>query len=204
MLRNATFSPFHGSRLENITSAEAGLVTMMDQAKSKTIKENPIGKALNGFLISFNLICEGRNISYSPDALVQLGQEDVQDLASSLLSALQILPVTRLLPSKTNRGALRSDLLRLISAVASDNFDFDRIRPLLNAVLANSPDDEIWDQVYNTVTESTPPPRPIASSLQQTPWLHNTSSFANSSEYRKYMDDVLKEELGPIVQGRLR
>ncbi|KAK3938276.1 hypothetical protein QBC46DRAFT_239378, partial [Diplogelasinospora grovesii] len=64
-------------------------------------------------------------------------------------------------------------------SVPSDNFDFDRIKPLLNAVLAESPDDAlIWDQVYNAVTEATPPPRPIASSLQQTPWLRNTSSFA--------------------------
>jgi Fungal protein kinase len=71
----------------------------------------------------------------------------------------------------------------------------------LNAVLTDKPDNEIWDQVYIAVTESTPPPRPIASSLQQTPWVRNTSSFANSSEYRKYVDAVLKEELGPMYVG---
>lgn len=49
--------------------------------------------------------------------------------------------------------------------------------------------------------ESTPPPRLIASSLQQTPWHHNTSSFANSSEYRQDVDRVLKEELGPLYVG---
>ena len=35
----------------------------------------------------------------------------------------------------------------------------------------------------------------------QTPWLHNTNSFANSSEHRKYVDVVLKEELGPMYVG---
>ncbi|OAA54288.1 Protein kinase-like domain protein [Niveomyces insectorum RCEF 264] len=60
---------------------------------------------------------------------------------------------------------------------------------------------EIWDQVDNAVTESTPPPRPKASSLEQTPWLRNTSSFVNSSEHRKYVDGVLKEELGPMYVG---
>jgi hypothetical protein len=40
-----------------------------------------------------------------------------------------------------------------------------------------------------------PPPRPL-SSFPQIPWLYNTSSFANSFEHRKYVDDVLKEELG--------
>ncbi|RYP14111.1 hypothetical protein DL767_010419 [Monosporascus sp. MG133] len=99
-------------------------------------------------------------------------------------------------------GTLRSDLLRLNSAVDSDDFDFDRIKPLLNAIFADKPDEKIWDAVYDAVAESTPPPRPIASSLQQTPWLRNTSSFANSSEYRKYVDDVLKEELGSILERK--
>ena len=47
---------------------------------------------------------------------------------------------------------------------------------------------------------TTTPPRPALSS-QQTPWLRNTSSFVNSSEYRKYVDNVLKEELGLIYVG---
>jgi len=51
-----------------------------------------------------------------------------------------------------------------------DDFDLDRIKPLLKAALADDSDDAlIWDRVYDPVTESTPPPRPIASSLQQTP-----------------------------------
>ncbi len=99
-----------------------------------------------------------------------------------------------LLLSKTGRGTLQSDLLRLISAIASDDFDFDRIKPLFTAVLADQSDHGIWDYVYHAVTESTPP-------LQQTLWLRNTSSFANSSEHRKYVDVVLKEEIGPIYVG---
>ncbi|KAF1951398.1 hypothetical protein CC80DRAFT_424775, partial [Byssothecium circinans] len=31
-----------------------------------------------------------------------------------------------------------------------------------------------------------------------TPWLRNISSFTNLTKYRKYIDDVLKEELGPM------
>ncbi|RMI96310.1 hypothetical protein CDV36_016325, partial [Fusarium kuroshium] len=169
---------------------------MRNESQSKVIEDNPIGNGLDAFRASFNSICEGASISSTPEVLEQLEQEDVQDLASSLLSALQILSTTRLLPSKAGRGTLRSDLLKLISAAASDNFDFDRVKPLLKSALASEPDALIWDQVYDAVTESTPPPRPIASSLQQTPWLRNTSSFANSSEHRKYVDDVLKEELG--------
>ncbi|KAM5350178.1 hypothetical protein ACJ41O_006683 [Fusarium nematophilum] len=173
---------------------------MADQAQ--IIKDNHIGKGLDAFRASFHSICEGASLSCTPDALEQLEQEDVQDLASSLLSALQILPATRLLPSKTGRGTLRSDLLRLVSTAASTDFDSDRVKPLLKSALADEPVDAlIWDQVYNAITESTPPPRQVASSIQQTPWLRNTSSFANSSEHRKYVDDVLKEELGPMYVG---
>ncbi|KAF6825529.1 serine threonine-protein kinase sgk2 [Colletotrichum plurivorum] len=77
--------------------------------------------------------------------------------------------------------------------------------PLQPQALADDPDDElIWCQVSNLLIEATPPPRTIVSSLQQTPWLHNTSSFANSSEHRKYVDGILKEELGTTVQAVLR
>jgi hypothetical protein len=52
--------------------------------------------------------------------------------------------------------------------------------------------------VYNAVTESIPPPRPIAFSLEQTLWPCNMSSFANSSTHHKHVDDVLKEELSTM------
>ncbi|EXK78558.1 hypothetical protein FOQG_16775 [Fusarium oxysporum f. sp. raphani 54005] len=175
---------------------------MADQPRSRVIKENPIGKGLNAFRASFNSICEAESTLCPPDALDQLDQEDIQNLVLDLLSALRSLTAVRLLRSKTGHGTLRSDLLRLISAAASDDFDYDRVKPLLKAALADDPNDYIiWDQVYNAVTEPTPPPRPTTSSFQQTPWLRNTSSFANSSEHRKYVDDVLKEELGPMYVG---
>ncbi|RSL79330.1 hypothetical protein CEP52_017537, partial [Fusarium oligoseptatum] len=136
---------------------------MGDQPQSKIIEDNPIGNGLDTFRGYFSSICEGARVSCTPDALEQLEQEDVQDLTSSLLSALQILPTTRLLPSKTGRGTLRSDLLKLISTAASADFDPDRVKSLLKSALVDEPDDAlIWDQLYNAVTESTPPPRPTA------------------------------------------
>ena len=70
------------------------------------------------------------------------------------------------------------------------------------SALADDQDDTlIWDQVYLAVAESTPPPRPIASSHQDTPWSLSTSSFVNSSEYRQDVDGVLKLELGPLYVG---
>ncbi|RVD83929.1 uncharacterized protein DFL_005701 [Arthrobotrys flagrans] len=96
---------------------------------------------------------------------------------------------------------LLGDLGRLISTVNSGDFDPGRIQPLLNAALSDSSDDTlIWDQVYNAVTESTPP-RSIPASTSQTPWVHKTSSIVNTSEHHKNIDALLKEELGPIYVG---
>ncbi|KFY03930.1 hypothetical protein V490_00046 [Pseudogymnoascus sp. VKM F-3557] len=86
------------------------------------------------------------------------------------------------------------DLSRLNSAVNSDEFDIERVTPLLKAVINNESDDIIWDKAYAAVTESTPP-RPLPF-LNQTPWSNATSSIVNSSEHRKYANEALKEELG--------
>lgn len=195
------------------------LVTMTDQAQSEILEHNPIGKGLDAFCAAFNSICEDRTISCTPDALRQLAQEgkivwrrfkyllsnsyrDIQTLTIGLLSALLHLPAIRLLQSKTSHGTLQTDLVRLISAVTSDNFYFDRTTPLLTAALTDNQDDAlIWYHVYNAVTESTPPPQSLPSSFPQIPLMRNTSSFANSSEHRKYVDAVLKEELGHIYVG---
>ncbi|KAH7021588.1 LOW QUALITY PROTEIN: uncharacterized protein B0I36DRAFT_394304 [Microdochium trichocladiopsis] len=167
---------------------------MTNPPQSKIIKENPIGKGLDAFRASFHSVCEGAS-------LPTLSREDLQNLTLILLSTLQILPASRLLRSSGSGKNLFSDLSRLNSAVNSDNFDLDSIKPLLRSAIADDNDALIWKEVYNAVTEPTPPPQPIASSLQQTPWLHNTSSFANSSEYRKDVDRVLRDELGVMYVG---
>ncbi|OBS17289.1 hypothetical protein FPOA_12205 [Fusarium poae] len=174
---------------------------MRNELQPEVIRDNPIGNGLDVFRASFDSICEGAGISCCSDALDELDQEDLRNLSLPLLFALQSHTASGLLLTNTGRGTLRSNLLRLISAAASDDFDFDRVKPLLKSALASEPDAVIWDRAYDAIAESTPPPRPIASSLQQTPWLRNTSSFANSSEHRKYVDDVLKEELGSMYVG---
>jgi hypothetical protein len=84
----------------------------------------------------------------------------------------------------------------------SDDFDLDRVKPLLRLVLASEPDDTvIWNHLYEAVTESTPPPRPIPSAIEQTPLSQNTSGLVNSSEFRQNVDPILKLELGHLYAG---
>ncbi len=119
----------------------------------------------------------------------------LRNLALSLLPSLQNHQISRLLPSRTGRGTLRNDLLRLELSLDSGEIDLNRIRPLLTAILTNASDTEIWEQVYHAVTESTPPRKAISSFLQ-TPWRLTTSSVVNSSEKRDQMDKLLSDELG--------
>ena len=182
---------------------------MTNLSRSEIIRSKPIGEGLNAFRDSFSSAGDP-GTSSSLDAAHQRGNEGdvhrpaieffltyigLKNLVLDVILALQNLPASRLLPSRTGRGTLSGDLSRFYSVVDSDGFDIERTIPLLNAVLHNAQDEDVWDKVYTAVTESTPPPRPVPY-IDQTPWLRNTSSFVNSSEHRKYMDNVLKDELG--------
>ncbi|KAL6406452.1 serine/threonine-protein kinase Sgk2 [Ilyonectria robusta] len=153
------------------------------------------------FRASFDSICDDRSIARSSRAINQLAQDDLRNLTLPFLFALQSLSIAGLLVSRTSAGTLRNDLLKLIAAVASDDFDFDRVKPLLKEALADKPQDTlIWDLVSTAAVESTPPPRPIPSSIQ-TPWSQNTSGFVNSSEFRQDVGPVLKLELERLYVG---
>jgi hypothetical protein len=95
---------------------------------------------------------------------------------------------------------LLDDILRLMSWINSGDFEVERLFPLLTTIIDAESDEIIWDKVYTAIIEHTPPPRPLPF-LGQTPILHNTSRFVNSSEHRKYVDDVLKDELGTLFIG---
>ena len=85
----------------------------------------------------------------------------LKNLVVDLILALQNLPAARLLLSSAGRGTLRSDLLRLGSLVDSDYFNIERFTPLLKTVLNRESDEDVWNNAIATVTESTPPPRPL-------------------------------------------
>jgi hypothetical protein len=184
----------------------------MALSRPEIIRTNPIRDALNPFRDAYNSTCERLGLPPSTDALGQIGDKgdpatlfpmsiltciEFKNLALDIVLALQGLPASRLLPSNTCRGTLLTELSSLIPVVESDQLDAERIVPLLQAVINKEPDDVIFTEAYAAVAESTPPPRPQAQVLQ-TPYTPSTSSIVNSSEYRQHMDDLLKEELGPL------
>lgn len=124
-----------------------------------------------------------------------LTDKGAKNLVLDLILALQGLPDARRLPSPNGRGSLLGDLSRFISVVDSDEFEIRSVAHLLEDVVNNEPDAKIWKTVQDLVTQSTPPPRALPNFVQ-TPYSFNTSSFVNTSEYRKHVDGALKVELG--------
>jgi hypothetical protein len=170
---------------------------MARPSRTEIAKAKPIGDGLDAFRDALRELCTQLNIARPFDAAELENNEGFKNLLVDLIVTLQSLPASSHLPSTTTRGTLRNDLRRFISVVDSDEFDIARLFPLLDAICDGRPDEAIWNEAYAAVVESTPPPR-LLPFLNQTPYLHTTSSFVNSSEHRKYVDDVLKEELGSI------
>ncbi|KAL8314260.1 hypothetical protein RB593_008070 [Gaeumannomyces tritici] len=136
---------------------------MLDQAR--IIQDYPIGNDLDSFRAFFRAVCTDKGTPCTSDAFGQLDLEDAQSITLSLLAALLGLKAPLRLRSRGNdkKNLLVSDLSRLAEANNLGNFDTNRIKPLLNAILSDHPGDAlIWDRVYDAVPESTPPPQPIA------------------------------------------
>nr|ODN77254.1 hypothetical protein L203_06335 [Cryptococcus depauperatus CBS 7841] len=168
-----------------------------DQTRCKIIQDHPIANGLDTFRALSRPLVTTNDVS-------RLSRDNVQCVTLFLLAALQFLPVSCLLQSKTSfHYTVEDDILRLISSASSKDFDFDPIIPLLEAALADNPEDAlIWDLVATAALELAPPPRPMLPSFQQTPWLHHINSVRYSSERRPYIDyRVLKSELGHLRDG---
>ncbi|KAI5924800.1 hypothetical protein F4810DRAFT_663412 [Camillea tinctor] len=161
---------------------------MADPNWSEIIRNNPIGTSLDSFRALFNSICNDKGF-VDADALDQLDQNDLRNLAFTLLAALHALPAASLLRSRSGKSFL-IELPSLYPAITSGDFN---PKHLLNAVLAAKSDDEIWKDMYDAVTEYNP------LHFKQTPSSScNIVSSFNSSECRNNTDDVLRADLGPM------
>ncbi|KAI1185570.1 hypothetical protein F5B17DRAFT_407541 [Nemania serpens] len=121
----------------------------MDQRQLDIVQSHPFGTQLVSVRTSLSRIVP------NPVGLNTASHEVLRDQALALLPLLLNHPAGRALPSVAGRSALRNDLLELENLVDSGRFDPNRIRPLLNAVLTNATDSDIWEQAYNAVTKLT-------------------------------------------------
>ncbi|KAK3168273.1 hypothetical protein OEA41_004719 [Lepraria neglecta] len=120
--------------------------------------------------------------------------------AVELILALRSIPLTHDLPSRIGHGTLPEQLLDLVSQIRSRELDVRLIIPLFETVESNASDLEIYNALFALVTRPATPPRPLPY-LAQTPVVRNTSTLINTSEHRKFVDNVLKGELGSLHVG---
>ncbi|WVO15597.1 hypothetical protein L204_103257 [Cryptococcus depauperatus] len=166
-----------------------------DQTRSKIIQDHPIGNGLDAFRAYSRPLVTTNNIKL-------LSRKNAQNVTWIFLRDLEVLPVSSLLQSKTpGHDTVKDDISRLISSVLSKDFDFDCVRSLLEAALADNLEDAlIWDRLANAAAalNVTPPPGLTPLPVQQTPRVHSTGGIVSSSERRSDIDPVLKRELGQL------
>ncbi|KAI9715652.1 MAG: hypothetical protein M1812_005804 [Candelaria pacifica] len=128
---------------------------------------------------------------------------------NSFIGTLLLLPAASALPSKYRLGDLSGDIALLYSSLSSRQTDIKLIVGLLHALITQEEDQKIWDKIYEALARTRPIPQPttlppsrpsFTLSFQQTPWSFNTGGFVDTSERRKEVDNVLREELLPNLQ----
>ena len=120
-----------------------------------------------------------------------------------------MLPAASALPSKYGLGPLSGDIALLYSGLSSSQINIKITAGLLHVVVTEEADHKIWTELYAVIAATRPTPHPttppssrpsFTSSFQQTPWSFNTGGFEDTSEHRKQVDDVLKQELLPSLR----
>ncbi|KAH6661848.1 hypothetical protein B0J14DRAFT_312897 [Halenospora varia] len=82
-----------------------------------------------------------------------------EDLVLDLIGTLQTLPAARVLRSQIDRETrLRADIFSLGSKVGSSDFNIKSTIPLVELVVKNAPDVEIWRAVFDLIALTSPKP----------------------------------------------
>jgi hypothetical protein len=101
-----------------------------------------------------------------------------------LLGAIVISPAADCLPLSDGSGNVAEKLFAIRQReVRGGTLKFDQFRPLVDAVVADSPDTDIWTAVINlidAVNPSTPPPTSIVPTAFGTPVRRSSSRLADS------------------------
>jgi hypothetical protein len=132
--------------------------------------------------------------------LVIIVLTDIEDLILDLIVALQTLPAARVLHSRIDSKALlRADLFSLGSKVGSNDFDDKDTIPLVELVVNNAPDIEIWDAVFEQLArirlKVTTLPSAIENTAFDTPLRSSSASQSGTEQTHDEVDQRILEEL---------
>jgi hypothetical protein len=128
----------------------------------------------------------------------------LKNLAFELFLALQILRVSRYLPSSDRRGTLLRDLARLIRSVDdTDDFDVKSVVPLLEQVVKHMRPMKIYGgAVFTLVARRATPSAVFNKAAFETPLKSTSSSQQGDEQIHDEIDPrILQENNGWVYQN---
>ncbi|KAK0609021.1 hypothetical protein DIS24_g12578, partial [Lasiodiplodia hormozganensis] len=218
-----SFNSFGALWHRSVKQPRFAVMAQLSESQLATIKDHPIEDALDSFRSAFESAHPRTSTQGGLDHFQQLVMQPARrSLVLKLIGALQLLPAAARLTS-VDGSLLGSALYHLYARLLSNETDIKHTAQLVRDVVAGEDDPTIWMTVYDLVRQTQPqasiitptsplptaqpvtPPKSAASathSIKQTPNTRATSSIIDSSEHRKYFDDVLKAELdGALFVG---
>jgi hypothetical protein len=162
------------------------------------ITEHPLNKSLD-------LLREPLEEVERNDALSSLSYDDVLDRVDSdsqkaisrLLSALLGQEAAFYLGSKISNNTIDIELLKLYGLVRSGRYNYQHYRALLQLVVKQASDVDIWNAVFDLIITVSPktPPTSIPVSFDGTPVKSSSASQQGREQTRKLVEARIFEEI---------
>ncbi|KAH6661767.1 hypothetical protein B0J14DRAFT_707992 [Halenospora varia] len=176
---------------------------MATTSELSKIKSDPIKGGLDPFRRLFELTRVDLGIAISSHAVQAVFSTAVTTVAKNLvldlILALQSRPAARVLPSRNSRGTLLGDLSTYVTLVDSYKFDIKSAIPLVELVINNAPDVEIWRGVSDLIALTNPkqltPPTAFEKAVFDTPLRSSSASQRGIEQTHDEVDQRILEEL---------
>ncbi|KAE8441377.1 hypothetical protein EG329_005004 [Mollisiaceae sp. DMI_Dod_QoI] len=180
---------------------------MANVSELDKIRSNPIKDGLSAFRSRFESTRLDLGVIVTSDtaqAVLSVAALAVaKNLVLDLILALQNEQAARILPSRNGQGTLLGDLSGHISLVDSNNFDIISTIPLVDRVINNAPDVDIWSAVFGLVAGTQPraiaPPTAFKKAVFDTPLRSSSASQRGIEQTHDEIDQRILEELAGRV-----
>ena len=157
------------------------------------IAKHPLANSLDYLREPLRKIEQGSLSHYDP---IDSPDLDPQKEISRLLNTLQGHEVAYNLRSKTGSENTASELSSLFRRVQNSDFNYEDYRALLQLVIKQAPDVDIWDAVFDLITVSRiTPPTSIPLSYDSTPIKHSSASQQGSEQTRELVEGRIFDEI---------
>ncbi|KAH7306159.1 hypothetical protein BKA65DRAFT_485858 [Rhexocercosporidium sp. MPI-PUGE-AT-0058] len=193
LLYSAEEGGFESKEIEDERDFRRAIANVSELDK---IRSNPIKDRLSAFRSRFESTRLDLGIIITSDTAQAV-------LSVAALAALQNEQAARILPSRNGQGTLLGDLSGHISLVDSNNFDIISTIPLVDRVINNAPDVDIWSAMFGLVAGTQPraiaPPTAFEKAVFDTPLRSSSASQRGIKQTHDEIDQRILEELASRV-----